>query len=189
MAIGGNVRNDFTGGSVSIFVSGSNSDRNQLFGNRFLGQTGTTAIDLSDTGNPNGINPNDLNDVDTGANEGQNTPLLTSGSAGDSSITIDGVLDVPTGIATPVVYRLAFYRSQSCSDSGGALGGRRGEKFIESIEAPFTSNSENFSVVLDELPLPGFITATATSPSGSTSEISNCLVAPLPENLFADGFE
>lgn len=189
VAIGGNVRNDFSGGSVSILVSGIDSDRNRLFGNRFLGQTGATAIDLSDTGSPNGINPNDVNDGDTGANEGQNTPLLSSGSASASSITIGGVLDVPAGIAAPVLYRLTFYRSQSCSDNGGAPGGRRGEIFLESVEVPFASNSESFTVELDELPGSGFITATATSPSGSTSEISNCLVAPLPNELFADGFE
>ncbi|MCC6592988.1 MAG: CSLREA domain-containing protein [Xanthomonadales bacterium] len=189
VALGGTLRNDFTGGSVSILVSGTGSDRNSLFGNRFRGQTGATAIDLTDTGTPNGINPNDVNDVDTGANDGQNTPLLTDASADATGFTINGVLDVPAGIVTPVLYRLTFHRSQLCSDTGGILGGRRGDLPLSSVQVPLSSTSENFSIDFDAPPLAGFVTATATSPDGSTSEISNCLVAPLPQNLFADGFE
>ena len=138
---------------------------------------------------PDGITANDVNDIDTGPNEGQNSPVLTDGTANSSSITINGLLDVPADISIPVNYRLAFYSSSSCSDDGGVLPDRNGEVFLGAFVQPFASNSENFSITLNVASAQGFITATATSPGGSTSEISNCLIAPRPNNLFADGFE
>jgi CSLREA domain-containing protein len=191
VAIGGDgaLRNQFFGGTTSILVGGANADSNQLYGNTFAGATGGTAIDLTNGSSPDGITANDVNDIDTGANEGQNSPVLTDGTANSSSITINGLLDVPADILIPVNYRLAFYSSTSCSDDGGVLPDRNGEDYLGAFVQPFASNAENFSITLSAAPAQGFITATATSPGGSTSEISNCLIAPRPNNLFADGFE
>ncbi len=182
-------RNRFFFGTTAILVAGANADFNRLHVNEFIATTASTAIDLSASTAADGITPNDVNDIDTGANEGQNTPVLADGSAGAGSITINGTLDVPAGIAVPVSYRLAFYRSVGCNDLSGSGNGRRGDVYLGSVSRPFTSNAENFSVTLTTPPTPGFITATATSPGGSTSELSNCLVAPRPNDVFADGFE
>lgn len=185
----GGLANQFHGGSTSIFVSGANSDFNRLYGNTFAGATGGTAIDLASGSSPDGITPNDVNDADSGANDGQNTPVLTDGAATAGSITINGLLDVPTGIAAPVNYRIAVYFSAFCSDDGGIFPDRNGNEYLGSFLRPFASNAENFSVTVGLPPQPGFITATATAPDGSTSEISNCLVAPQPQAVFGDGFE
>lgn len=190
VSIGGDglLANDFAGSSVAIVVLGTNADNNTLYGNRFLNHSGATAIDLGSGGNPDGITANDLNDADTGPNDGQNTPVLQSGSIiGGDSISIQGTLDVPTGIVTPVNYRLALYRSTQCNDAAGV--GREGQVYLGSVLKSFASDAEAFTVIVTAAPEAGFITATATSPSGSTSEFSNCLTAPRPENLHADGFE
>jgi hypothetical protein len=185
---GPNLSNRFTGTSVGVLVDGVNADQNLVFANSYSNQDGATGIDLTDNGTL-GRNPNDVDDVDNGANEGQNTPILSSGSATSSSVTLNGVLDVPAGITSPVNYRLAFYRSSSCSDAAVPSIGREGQSYLGSILTGFTSASENFSVTINVAPDNGFITATATSPSGSTSEFSNCLSAPRPDPIFKDGLE
>ncbi|GMU44728.1 MAG: CSLREA domain-containing protein [Xanthomonadales bacterium PRO6] len=183
----GALANRFFGSAVAILVTGAGADGNRLHANRFALHTGSTAIDLAAGAGPDGITPNDLNDADSGANEGQNTPVLQAGSATSDSITLTGTLDVPSGIASPVDYRLTFYRSASCNDSAGT--GREGEVYLGSLLRGFSSSAESFSVTLAVAPEAGFITATATSPAGSTSEFGNCLAAPRPDNLHADGFE
>ena len=183
----GALANRFFNSAVAILVSGASADNNRLYANNFAAHSGTTAIDLANGTSPDGITPNDINDTDSGANEGQNTPVLSGGSASGASISIQGTLDVPANLANPTNFRLAFYRSPTCSDNVGI--GREGAVYLGSVLQPFTSDDEAFSVLLDGAPEAGFITATATSPAGSTSEFSNCLVAPLSENLFEDGFE
>lgn len=185
----GVARNRFFSGTTAILVAGANADFNRLYANQFIATTASTAIDLSTSTAPDGITANDVNDVDSGANEGQNTPILTDGAAGIGTITINGTLDVPAGIAAPVGYRLAFYRSVGCNDLSGSGNGRRGDLYLGSVEQAFASNAENFTVTINIAPSTGFITATATTPGGSTSELSNCLVAPRPDDVFADGFE
>lgn len=180
------LANRFNQSQVAIFVSGVSADGNTLYANHFANHTGATAIDLSDTGTANGINPNDLNDADTGANEGQNTAVLSDGTADSSTTVINGTLDVPVGITTPSFYRLALYRSATCNDS---TSGREGEQYLGSILHGFTSAAENFSMAVATPPLSGFLTMTVTTPDGSTSEFSNCLAAPQPQIIFRSGFE
>ena len=183
----GVLANDFSGSSAAVVVAGVDADNNSAYANRFRAHTGATAIDLTNGAAADGVDANDVDDADTGANEGQNSPLLTGGEPDANSITIEGALDVPAGIATTTNYRLAFYRSATCSDTAGV--GREGEVYLGSVLRPFTSGSETFTVTLNVAPEGGFVTATATSPSGSTSEFSNCLVAPQVVDVFGDGFE
>ncbi|MGE4070855.1 MAG: CSLREA domain-containing protein [Lysobacterales bacterium] len=183
----GPLANALFGSNVAIFVSGANADFNRLYGNTFALHSGATAIDLADGVSPDGITANDPDDADSGANDGQNTPVLMSGAVVGQSITIQGTLDVPAGIVNTVNYRLAFYRSTQCNDAPGV--GREGETFLGSQLFGFSSSSETFNLSLSASPEAGFITATATAPDGSTSEFSNCLVAPQTDLLHADGFE
>ncbi|HWS26301.1 MAG TPA: hypothetical protein VN259_06945, partial [Xanthomonadales bacterium] len=107
------------------------------------------------------------------------------------TITVNGTLDVPGGIATPVNYRLAFYESTSCNDQSGIGNGREGEVFIGSFLLPFSSSAESFSVELPLAPPTGstFITALVLAPDANMSEFSNCLQTPRPDALHANGFE
>ena len=189
--VGGTAPNAFNTTPVAILVTGSASDRNSFWRNSFSDQSAAAAIDLSFGLVPDGISGNDANDVDTGANDGQNAPLLANATGDDASATITGALDVPAGIASPLAYRLAFYESGSCNDASGANDGREGPILLASVLAGFTSAAETVSVAL---PVPPFdpgrcISATATHPDGSTSELSNCLVPSKPNVVFADGFE
>jgi CSLREA domain-containing protein len=183
------LRNRFFFSNTAVLVRGTNADFNRLYANLFIQNTGSTAIDLSTGNGPDGITPNDVNDIDIGPNDGQNTPVLSDGTAVGSSTTINGVLDVPAGIVSPVQYRLAFYRSSFCNDTSGPVNGRHGDNYLGSVVRSFASNSENFSATITTQPIAGFITATATAPDGSTSEFSNCLVAPRVDAVFANGFE
>ena len=177
----------------AIVVQGNSASGNQLYANAFFAHSGATAIDLaavSATG-ANGIDANDVNDVDAGPNALQNSPVLTDASLVAGGITLNGVLDVPTGIVTPENYLFAFYESTNCNDQSGANNGREGQVYLGVRTVALASNAENFSVLLSIPPSNSgsFITATATAPNGSTSEFSNCLAEPVVDAMFADGFE
>ena len=73
---------------------------NQILGNGGLG------IDLGPNGFPDGITPNDPGDVDTGPNELQNYPEITSVIAGNPT-RITGRLDSQIGLT----YVIDFYAS------------------------------------------------------------------------------
>jgi hypothetical protein len=138
---------------------------NKIFANEGLGWD----ID------PQGVNPNDLNDADTGANDGQNFPIVTSVE----------VLSVGEGIGTRVIgvlrseastqYILDFYGNDGCT--------ARPQDFLEGQTylgfGQVTTDGSgvgNFDVTLStEIALGDFVSATATDPEGNTSEFSQRL--------------
>ncbi|HWS26083.1 MAG TPA: CSLREA domain-containing protein, partial [Xanthomonadales bacterium] len=183
--------NRFYGSAQAVVVLGTVSRRVIALGNAHTRHSGATAIDLAPGSAADGITANDTNDADSGPNELQNSPVLTGGSAGAGTITVNGTLDVPGGIATPVNYRLAFYESTSCNDQSGIGNGREGEVYLGSFVRPFSSNAESFSVELPLAPPTGstFITALVLAPDANMSEFSNCLQTPRPDALHANGFE
>ena len=185
--------NRFRQSPNAIVVQGDISSGNRLYANAFFGHSGATAIDLTTTAGigANGIEPNDVNDVDVGPNELQNSPVLSDASVVANGISINGVLDVPAGIVSPENYLLAFYESATCNDQNGAGNGREGQVYLGVQTVALSSNAENFSLLLSIPPsnAGSFITATATAPNGSTSEFSNCLAEPVVDAMFADGFE
>ncbi|MBI5957473.1 MAG: hypothetical protein HY866_01970, partial [Chloroflexi bacterium] len=111
--------------------------------------------------------PNDLGDGDTGANELQNYPILTSAT----TTQVDGSLN-----STPnSTFTLHFYSSAICDDT---LYGE-GEFFQPTtIPAVVTTNANGdatFSFTFSNpVPAAHHITATATNAQGSTSEFSRC---------------
>ncbi len=125
-----------------------------MFSNAGLG------IDLG----ADGVTPNDAGDGDTGANNLQNFPVLTSATSG--STTIEGTLN-----STPnTKFRLEFFSSTECDPSGYG----EGETFLVFIDVT-TDGSGNvtFTVTFpDTVPGGHFITATATDPNNNTSEFS-----------------
>ena len=140
---------------------------NSIYSNGLLG------IDLSN----NGVTPNDACDPDTGPNNLQNYPVLTSVITGTNSITIEGTLNSSPNSS----YTLQFFSSQQCDPSGFG----EGEVFLGSAVVT-TDGSCNaiFSVTLPvAVPNGSFITSTATDsalPLGNTSEFSACLVVGQP---------
>lgn len=137
---------------------------NSIFSNGILG------INLNDDG---GVTPNDMCDVDMGANNSQNFPDLTSAQASGGGMTaITGNLN-----STPnMVFRIEFFSNTVCNASGNG----EGRTFIGSttVMTPGVGScdvviSANLAVAVPE---GSFITATATDPSNNTSEFSQCVV-------------
>jgi Calx-beta domain-containing protein len=147
------------GTGVAVLGSTGNSIRgNSVFSNGLLG------IDLDN----DGVTANDNGDADTGGNNRQNFPIITTVVAGAGQTTINGTLN-STANAT---FQLDFYANTTCDPSGNGEGA-----------TPFGSGSVNtdasgngsFSVIVNSV-LPGgrTITGTATDAVGNTSEFSAC---------------
>ncbi|HKP13683.1 MAG TPA: HYR domain-containing protein [Blastocatellia bacterium] len=144
---------------------------NLIFANAQLG------IDL---GAP-GVTPNDPLDLDGGANEQQNFPVV-----GDVSANAPGVPDLAGAIRTNAVtlnvpvslnsapntpFILDFYVARTCNQTGFTLAPERiGTRQMRTDGAG--NANETFAFTLDRVPI-GFLKVTATDPRGNTSEMSD----------------
>src|SRR5215472_12887811 len=154
-------------GTEGVFVS-SDSNNEAILGNSIHDNTYYPGIDLYS--GSLGVTPNDDNtgDADTGANNLQNFPVLTSVVSSGGTTTISGTLD--SAFATQ--FRVEFFSNQACDPSGFG----EGENYLGftnvttdgSGKASFSFNVPTANVS------GGFFTATATDPNGNTSEFSAC---------------
>jgi len=158
--------------AAGIFVQ-DGSYNNSIRGNRIFGNgdystaTHRLGIELAAGLLPDGVTPNDSLDPDTGTNNLQNYPVLTSWSA-SSSGTLNGTLNSKASTS----FTIDFYGNSSCDP----IGFGEGEWYIgwKNITTDASGNA-TFSQI--EMVAPYF-TATATDPNGNTSEFSNCLEGP-----------
>ena len=116
---------------------------------------------------PFGGNPNDQDDPDTGPNDLQNYPVLTS-AVNTGSTTIIGTLN-----STPNhSFNLLFFANTACDPSGYGEGRTYlGMAVVNTDANGDAAFSEMFAA---QVPLGQFITSTASDPK-STSEFSQCL--------------
>ena len=130
---------------------------NAIFSNELLG------IAL---GEPSRVTANDAGDRDTGANNLQNFPVLTSAAAGDSAIA--GTLNSTAN----TLFRLEFFANAVCDPSGHG----EGETFLGSTTVTTNGAGDiRFTATLPGMVRAGhFLTATATDPGGNTSGFSAC---------------
>jgi len=153
-------------GRDGVFVqsgSGNLISSNSIHTNDDLG------IDLG----THGVRANDPNDVDVGPNLQQNYPTLTLATSGPATTTIDGDLD-----STPsTTFTIEFFSNIGCDPSGNG----EGQSFLGSTMVMTDVNGDvSFSVSFGSpVPTGQVITATATDPSGNTSEFSACEPATL----------
>ena len=156
---------------AGILVQGQ---RDRIRGNRIYGNKNRLGIDLF-VGNTEGVTPNDAGDGDAGPNGAQNFPiLLTAGPAAPlgSGTHITGVLNSTAS----TTFDIDFYSNPACAP--------RAQEFLEGQDyigsTPVTtdgSGNTSFDVTLPTTVEPGArITATATDPSGNTSEFSQRLI-------------
>ncbi len=148
--------------SIDVGISTGNAIlANAIFSNAGLG------IDLGD----DGVTQNDARDLDTGPNNLQNFPVLSSALVSTTGTTITGTLD-STANRT---FQVEFFLNPVCDDSGNG----EGQTFLGATtvrtgdvgDAAFTAN-------LPTVVPPGqLITATATDSAGNTSEFSQCIQA------------
>ena len=139
----------------------SNSIRgNSIFSNKRLG------IDLvGGTENAFGATANDSCDTDTGTNNLQNYPVLTSVTNTSGSVNITGTLNSTANTA----FRLEFFRNDAIDPSGFG----EGQVFLGSVDVLTDANcNATFNVNFPTVPIAQRVAATATDPTGNTSEFS-----------------
>ncbi|HEU4872435.1 MAG TPA: SBBP repeat-containing protein [Pyrinomonadaceae bacterium] len=148
----------FNGGhAISAFLgTGNTIRRNSIFSNNGLG------IDLG----MDGVTANDVNDTDTGPNQRQNFPVITTVLSSANSTTIQGTLNsIPN-----TTFQIDFYSNASVNPSGNG----DGAQFVGT--APVNTDGNGNATIDATFPVglsPGrVITATATDPNGNTSEFS-----------------
>jgi len=127
--------------------TGDRISRNSIFNNGQLG------IDLGN----NGVTPNDLLDPDTGANNLQNFPVLALGTNAVGSLNS----------TANTTFRLEFFSNSTPDPSNNGEGQTYlGSQNVTTDASGNGSFSFNFGTVVN-------VAATATDPSGNTSEFSN----------------
>ncbi len=172
---------------AGIIIDGSSALNNSVRGNAIFANTsnGTQpnrglGIDLA----ADGLTANDPNpsgcpaDADSGPNNLQNFPVLSSAASGGSTTTISGTLNSTAS----TTFTIDFYSSQVCDASGRG----EGQTFLGSTTISTDSScSANINATLAVVvPAGNILTATATDPNGNTSEFSNCTQAlPPPSSV------
>ncbi|MFL6283809.1 MAG: Calx-beta domain-containing protein, partial [Pyrinomonadaceae bacterium] len=147
-------------------------------GNRILGNVidanGTTAQHLGIDLSPDGVNPNDAGDADTGANNLQNFPVVTSAVlTGGGNINLAGTLNSTANTS----FRVEFFTSGTCDPSGFGEGGLLVGPANVTTDAAGDA-SFNLNISPTDTSVGDFITATATNmTTGDTSEFSQCVKA------------
>jgi hypothetical protein len=150
---------------LSVVPSAS---RQTIRGNRIFSNTGL-GIDVG----PSGITGNDACDADSGANEGQNFPVVTAAHQSGSATHVTGTLNSTAGTS----FAIDFYASPSCD----ALGNGEGSTYVGSTNVSTDGSCNAAFDLLVPVPSSGVVTATATDPLGNTSEFSACrTVGPSP---------
>jgi hypothetical protein len=161
--------------SLGVSVTYSNSVvailGNDIYANGSLG------ISLSGGGVPT---PNDDGDADTGPNNLQNYPVITTVTVSPKTMVhVSGSLNSEAN----KTYRLEFFANASCDSSHNG----EGKIFLGHADAGTSPNDVAFGPLDFAVPADRHvITATATDPSGNTSEFSVCSTQ---DTIFSDGFE
>ncbi len=168
----------FNGGNgISITehtLAGAFQRGNVLRGNS-LYANGLQGINLARTG---GVEEaNDAADADDGPNGLQNYPVLDSYAPSGGGTVVVGSFDS----RPDTTFALDFYASSACDGSGHGEGqAYLGAATVTTGPSGHAQLSEFVSSVPPALP---FLTATATDPSGNTSEFSPCLNASAPSTV------
>jgi uncharacterized repeat protein (TIGR01451 family) len=166
-------------GTLGSFGVTSNTIRfNTLAGVRIESGTGNVVQQsvISDNGGlgidlgPEGVTLNDAGDVDAGANNLQNFPVVTAATTDGSRFTLSATLSGTPGN----IYSFSFYLNPTCDASGHGEGATRLFSRADIVAdangvATFTAN-ESFIIEAGQ-----FVTAIATDYASNTSEFSACV--------------
>jgi Domain of unknown function DUF11 len=137
---------------------------NVIFGNHLLG------IDLGG----DGVTPNTPGGPHTGSDDLQNFPVLSSAAVTATFTVVIGTLDAEQG----TVFTVQFFANNVADPSGRG----QGKTFLGQLTNVVTNTDDfaSFTAALSTLARPGqFVTATATDPSGNTSEFSQDIQIPV----------
>jgi titin len=139
---------------------------NAIFANDPLGGPGL-GIDLAPINLRDGVTPNDPGDGDTGGNNLQNFPVLTSALTTRGRLVVTGTIDTPN----PETVTIEFFANPVPGDPTG-----HGEGAVFLGRASPTPQGQIFAV-LPAVDLGTLISATATDADGNTSEFAENIPA------------
>ena len=161
----GNLIAHNRGVGLSIVDTGTTTvSSNAIFDNALPGGSDKLGIDLG----LDQVTLNDPQDSDTGPNGLQNYPLITSATNTGTNTVVSGSLN-----STPNrTYRIEFFSNEACDTSGFG----EGEIYIGTTDVTTggSGSATYASVMLPPVVVGRTLTATATDPSGNTSEFSQC---------------
>jgi CSLREA domain-containing protein len=144
--------------------------RNGILGNS-IHSNGQLGIDLSAVpGTGDNVTPNDPGDGDTGGNELQNFPVITSANTSGGSTSVSGTLSSKPN----TTYRLQFFANAACDPSGFGEGQ---EYLADRFVTTDATGTAAFTFSFASGSVGNVITATATDPLNNTSEFSTCTQA------------
>ena len=192
-----------TNGDSGVRVMSAAGGRNAILANR-MAANGAPGIDLLG----NDVTPNDPDGigfchVENGCagNGGQNFPVLETAYrfAGQETVyaVIGGHL---TTQVSGSAYRIDFYRSTDCDDSGHGQGAHWiGSKNVTVEQQAICQTGNNctadfgFAKLDAGIEVGDAVSATTTSPGGSTSEFAACVLVEEGtfgnDSIFEDGFD
>jgi parallel beta-helix repeat protein len=151
-----------------------NSIKNQIVGNAIFNNVGLGINLVLEGENPSTVTQNDLEDIDTGANQLQNFPVLNMVNIIDSiTIEVIGYLN-----SSPSQnYAIHFYGNENCDSSDYG----EGQDYLGMTNILIGDNGRSdFSISLSVNTDYQCISATATDSEGNTSEFSRILEMNIP---------
>ena len=158
---------------AGIWVHNSGAINNAVLGNSIFANAGL-GIDLESDGDANCVDSNDEGDSDTGPNNRQNSPTISSVTipSDNSAVTINGSLN-----STPsTTFRLEFFSSAAQDSTGyGEAQTFLGSKDVTTDSTGNINYTATFSLPVARQPSAAVqknFTATATDPNNNTSEFS-----------------
>jgi hypothetical protein len=170
--IGGQASSSQVGGTASgsgntiAFNGGDGVRVDTGTGNVILGNSVHSNTELGTDLANDGADTNDVGDADTGANNKQNYPVLTSALSG--SIRVQGTLNSTAG----TTFRLEFFSNPACDTTGRG----EGKTFLgnTSVTTDGSGNASFDAVFYVTVAVGDWVTGTATDPANNTSEFSAC---------------
>ena len=153
----------FGSGVIVMGGTGNAILSNSIFANALLG------IELQNGAVPDGLPvPNDAGDADTGPNNLQNFPVITSATTTGGATTIIGTLNSTAN----TTYRIEFFANNAVDPTGYG----EGQSFAGSTNVTTDANGNaSFNVNVPQIAGIQHVTATATDPNGNTSEFSGAI--------------
>ncbi|MCB9450499.1 MAG: CSLREA domain-containing protein [Anaerolineaceae bacterium] len=156
--------------SAGILMWGYDPQSHNLISQNRIAFNSGLGIDLSQNASPNGVTPNDPGDGDTGPNDYQNYPVLSTAEIGENGLTITGTLNSTASRS----FRVEFFANDTCDPSGYG----EGQVYLGFLDV--ATNASGDAAVNTNLAASvfagQFITATATDlMTNDTSEFSACV--------------
>jgi titin len=152
------------GGTNDNTISGNLIAFNGVDGVLVNGGTGTAILGNAILGHDNGLGI----ELANGGNDDQAFPVLTSATTDGSSTTVEGTLASTSSTS----FRVEIFANAVCNPSGYG----EGERFLGALTV--TTDADGNATFSFTAPIgvnPGqFVAATATDPTGNTSEFSAC---------------